>query len=235
MRCLSKLGTNVVIQDEANDAQWAGLGGAGAWQPLEWMGSSWRDVTDKGVGIDYNVTPFMVGNLADLVFDGQSSIAQRPKAKGRGCNYVGNRHFMPGPPENDPGEFKPYAGRKKQFLGLARWVVPGTNDRDRLRAAAADLAPGSGSPIENRLPRDRGGRRPAVPARQAPPGVLARQAGRRPDRGQLGQRAPGKGVAGSGPLSRPQTTNPRGGGAEKAQRGCPEIRMCGEPDRRTVL
>ena len=149
MRCLSALGTNVVIQDEANDAQWAGLGGGGAWQPLEWMGSSWRDVTDKGVGIDYNVTPFMVGNLADLVFDGQSSITQRRKAMGRGCNYVGNRHFMAGPPENDPAEFKPYAGRKRQFLGLARWVVPGTNDRDKLRAAAADLAPGSGSPIEN--------------------------------------------------------------------------------------
>jgi glycerophosphoryl diester phosphodiesterase len=149
MRCLSALGTNVVIQDEANDAEWAGLGGAGAWQPLEWMGSSWRDVTDAGVGIDYNVTPFMVGNLADLVFDGQSSIAQRGRAKGRGCNYVGNRHFMPGPPENDPAAFRPYAGRKRQFLGLARWVVPGSNNRDRLRAAAADLAPGSGSPIEN--------------------------------------------------------------------------------------
>ena len=149
MRCLSRLGTNVVIQDEANDAEWAGLGGAGAWQPLEWMGSSWRDVTDKGVDIDYNVTPFMVGNLADLVFDGQSSIAQRLKAKGRGCNYVGNRHFMPGPPENDPAEFRAYAGRKLQFLGLARWVVPGTNNRDKLRSTAAELAAGSGSPIEN--------------------------------------------------------------------------------------
>jgi glycerophosphoryl diester phosphodiesterase len=149
MRCLSKLGTNVVIQDEANDAQWAGLGGGGAWQPLEWMGSSWRDVTDRGVGIDYNVTPFMVGNLADLVFDGQSSIAQRKKAVGRGCNYVGNRHLMPGPPESDPAELKPYAGRKRQFLGLARWVVPGSNNRSKLRAAAADLAPGSASPIEN--------------------------------------------------------------------------------------
>jgi glycerophosphoryl diester phosphodiesterase len=149
MRCLSKLGTNVVIQDEANDAEWAGLGGAGAWQPLEWMGSSWRDVTDDGVDIKYNVTPFMVGNLADLVFDGQSSIAQRKTARGEGCNYVGNRHFMPDPPENDPVGFKPYAGRKRQFLGLARWVVPGTSDRDRLRATAADLAPGSGSSIEN--------------------------------------------------------------------------------------
>ncbi len=149
MRCLSKLGTNVVIQDEANDGQWAGLGGGGAWQPLEWMGSSWRDVTDEGVRIDYNVTPFMVGNLADLEFDGQSSITQRKKAMGQGCNYVGNRHFMPGPPENDPAEFRSYAGRKGQFLGLARWVVPGTSNRDKLRATAADLAPGSGSAIEN--------------------------------------------------------------------------------------
>ncbi len=149
MRCLSKLGTNVVIQDEANDAQWAGLGGGGAWQPLEWMGSSWRDVTDEGVAIDYNVTPFMVGNLADLVFDGQSSITQRKKSTGQGCNYVGNRHFMPGPPENDPAELKTYAGRKKQFLGLARWVLPGTSNREKLRATAADLAPGTGSPIEN--------------------------------------------------------------------------------------
>ena len=145
MRCLSKLGTNVVIQDEANDARWAGLGGAGAWQPLEWMGSSWRDVTDDGVDIAYNVTPFMVGNLADLVFDGQSSIAQSRRARGKHCNYVGNRHFMPDPPESDPAAFRPYAGPKRQFLGLARWVVPGSSDRDRLRATAADLAPGPGA------------------------------------------------------------------------------------------
>jgi glycerophosphoryl diester phosphodiesterase len=148
MRCLSKLGTNVVIQDEANDGRWAGQGGAGAWQPLEWMGSSWRDVTDAGIDIDYNVTPFMVGNLADLVFDGQSSIAQRGRARGKGCNYVGIRTLMPDPPENDPEDFRPYSGRKRQFLALAHWVRPGA-DRDRLRATAADLAPGSGSPLEN--------------------------------------------------------------------------------------
>ena len=149
MRCLSKLGTNVVIQDEANDGRWAGTGGQGAWQPLEWMGSSWRDVTDDSVRISYNVTPFMVGNLADLVFDGQSSIAQRRRARGKGCSYIGNRRFMPDPPESDPAAFRAYAGRKRQFLGLARWVVPGSTDRDRLRDTAAQLAPGSGSPLEN--------------------------------------------------------------------------------------
>jgi len=149
MRCLSKLGTNVVIQDEANDGRWAGTGRQGAWQPLEWMGSSWRDVTDDGIRIKYNITPFMVGNLADLVFDGQSSIAQRRRALGRGCSYIGNRHFMPGSPENDPRKFKSYAGRKRQFLALAPWVVPGSSDRDRLRRVAGHLAPGSGSRIEN--------------------------------------------------------------------------------------
>jgi glycerophosphoryl diester phosphodiesterase len=149
MRCLSKLGTNVVIQDEANDGRWAGTGGQGAWQPLEWMGSSWRDAVDPHVRIKYNVTPFMVGNLADLVFDGQSSIAQRHPAHGRGCSYIGNRHFMPNPPENDPQEFRRYAGRKRQFLALAPWVVRGSRDRDRLRNVAGDLAPGSGSAIEN--------------------------------------------------------------------------------------
>jgi glycerophosphoryl diester phosphodiesterase len=149
MLCLSKLGTNIVIQDEANDARWAGTGGQGAWQPLEWMGSSWRDAVDRHVGIKYNVTPFMVGNLADLVFDGQSSITQRRPAQGRGCNYIGNRRFMPKPPENDPPKFHPYAGPKRQFLALAPWVVRGSSNRDRLRNVAADLAPGSGSAIEN--------------------------------------------------------------------------------------
>ena len=149
MLCLSKLGTNIVIQDEANDGRWAGLGGGGAWQPLEWMGSSWRDAVDRGVRIKYNVTPFMVGNLADLVFDGQSSIVQRQRAHGKGCSYIGNRHFMPDPPENDPREFWRYANRKRQFLALARWVVPGSSDRDRLRAMAAKLAPGSASRLEN--------------------------------------------------------------------------------------
>ena len=96
MRCLDKLGANVVIQDEANPGPWA-VTQPGGWQPLEWMGSSWRHVGDPSVDFAYNVTPFMVGNLADLVFDGQSSIAQRGKARGPGCNYIGTRQLSSGP------------------------------------------------------------------------------------------------------------------------------------------
>ena len=147
MRCLDKLGTNVVIQDEANPGRWA-VTQPGGWQPLEWMSSSWRHVGDRSVSFDYNVTPFMVGNLADIVFDGQSSIAQRGPARSRGCHYIAIGRFRGDPPESDPAEYRRYAGRKKQFVALAPWVDRG-GDRDALREVAAKLAPGSGDPLEN--------------------------------------------------------------------------------------
>jgi hypothetical protein len=148
MRCLDQLGTNVVIQDEANPGPWAALGGQGAWQPLEWMGSTWRHVADRSVGFDYNVTPFMVGNLADLPFDGQTAITQRARTSGRRCTFIGDRRFRPDPPENDPAQFEPYAGLKRRFLAIAPWVIR-SGDRDRLRATSQKLATGSGDPREN--------------------------------------------------------------------------------------
>jgi glycerophosphoryl diester phosphodiesterase len=147
MPCLHSLGTNVVIQDEANPGRWA-ASYAGGWQPLEWMSSSWRHVADPFERFDYNVTPFMVGNLADLVFDGQTSIAQRRKARGHGCNYIGTRRFIADAPESDPERYRQYAGRKREFLGIARWVRR-HGARDRLRDTAAQLAAGSGDELEN--------------------------------------------------------------------------------------
>ncbi len=147
MRCLNELGANVVIQDEANPGRWA-ASYAGGWQPLEWMSSSWRHISDPTVSFDYNVTPFMTGNLADIVFDGQTSVAQRGKARGGGCNYIGNRRFRAAPPESDPGRYRRYSGRKRQFLAIAPWVKR-RGSRDKLRVAAAKLAPGSGDDLEN--------------------------------------------------------------------------------------
>jgi hypothetical protein len=151
MRCLNSLGANLVIQDEANPGRWTGADGNGIekWQPLSWMGSTYRAVSDPSVRFAYNVTPMMVGNLADLTFDGQSAITQRgfdpTHPRRRGCHYIGNSAFVPG--EDEPS-LAAYAGSKPDFLALAPWVVP-DGARASLRAVGAALAPGSGKPSED--------------------------------------------------------------------------------------
>ena len=146
MRCLDKLGTNLVMQDEANPGPW--VTEPTFWQPLDWMRSTWRAVSDPTVDFDYNVTPHLVGHLGDLVFDGQTAITQRGLRGNERCTYVGNSRFMPDPPESDAASLAPYAGRKREFLALAPWVVPDA-PRPALRAVQAKLAPASGDPLEN--------------------------------------------------------------------------------------
>ena len=166
MRCLSKLGTNLVMQDEANPGEWGEYTAResvdrGAWQPLSFMSSTWRAAIDPTVGFQYNVVPHLVGNLADLPFDGQTAITQRGLGSGTAarasarqrCNYVGTSRSFPEDPETfDIGgerqRVDQYAGPKTEFLALVPWV---TADRPRpeLRATADRLAPGSGDRLEN--------------------------------------------------------------------------------------
>lgn len=143
MPCMDALGVDVVVQAEANPARWAGTGGRGAWQPLEWMDSTWRTVAEPNVQFRYNVTAHMVGNLLDLVFDGQTAITKRG-ATAPPAHYVGNARLLP---EDDP-RWAPYAGAKTELLALAPWVVADA-DRDTLREAGSQRAPGSGDPAEN--------------------------------------------------------------------------------------
>lgn len=148
MRCLDRLGANLVMQDEANPGRWAGDGGGGYWQPLEWMRSTWRAASDPTVEFDYNVTPHMVGNLADLPFDGQTAITQRGLGAGdpdaERCTYIGNRFH----PAKDPESARDDAGPKREFLAIAPWVVPG-GPREHLREVGEKLAPSSNQPLEN--------------------------------------------------------------------------------------
>jgi hypothetical protein len=157
MRCLERLGANLVMQDEANPGRWA-ADTPQAWQPLEWMTSTWRAAADRAVGFDYNVTPHMVGNLADLAFDGQTAITQRGLRAPDGrpgparCAYVGTGKALPEDPESLDigGERQParrLAGPKREFLALVPWVAEGA--REDLRSVAARLAPGSGDALEN--------------------------------------------------------------------------------------
>ncbi len=135
MRCLSHLGANIVIQADANDGQWTGTDGQERWQPLSWMGSSYRAVSDPTVRFSYAVNPFLVGNLSDTPFDGQTAILERGR-RGAGCDYVGDHAAVAG---DDLAQFEPYAGPKPQFLALAPWVVP-DGPRPSLRAVGAALA-----------------------------------------------------------------------------------------------
>lgn len=144
MRCLSHLGTNLVMQDEANPGEWASPEGT-YWQPLDWMGSTWRSVVDPGVKFTYNVTPHMVGNLGDLPFDGQTAITQRGLLGKKKCNYVGNRKLLA---EDDPS-YAGYAGPKRQFITLAPWVRK-DGSRAELRKTGAALLAASGKKMENR-------------------------------------------------------------------------------------
>jgi hypothetical protein len=148
MRCLSNLGANVVIQDEANiGGRWTGPDGDGIeqWQPLSWMASTDRAVSDPSVRFLYNVDAMMVGNIADLDSDGQSAITQRGGLADSGCHYIGNGEFVPG---EDELRFEQYAGSRDTFLALAPWVAPDSS-RESLRAVGAELAAGSRSPIED--------------------------------------------------------------------------------------
>jgi hypothetical protein len=140
MRCLDHLGANVLIQADANDGQWTGTDGSERWQPLSWMGSAYRAVSDPTVHFAYAVNPFLVGNLADTPFDGQSAILERG-LRGHGCHYVGDGAVVPG---DDVQPYIGYAGAKSQFLALAPWVVP-DGPRAVLRRVGAALAAGTGS------------------------------------------------------------------------------------------
>ncbi len=104
------------------------------------MGSAYRAVSDPSVHFTYAVNPFMVGNLSDIPFDGQSAILQRGR-HGPGCHYVGNARFIP---SQDRSTFRADAGAKPQFLALAPWVVP-DGSRAGLRPVADSLAAGTGS------------------------------------------------------------------------------------------
>jgi hypothetical protein len=162
MTCLDDRGANVLLQPEANDSltpagSWADYidtsqdttGGSNPqWQPLTWMNSAWLATADPGEHFRYAVNSFMVGNLLDIAFDGQSAIFQRG---GTHCDhYVGDSRFLGPYPSGGPDEapFAALAGDKPQFLALAPWAIPDT-DRTTLRTRARAMSPDSGSPLEN--------------------------------------------------------------------------------------
>ena len=160
MRCLDRLGANVVMQDEANPGPWAS--DAPFWQPLDWMRSTWRAASDPTVHFDYNVTPHLVGHLGDLVFDGQTAITQRG-LRGRGCDYVGDSRLMPAAPESDPASPGLRTPAEARIPGPGSVGHPGRAARAALRATRPSWRPAPG-PAGERVRGDGHRGRPALPA-----------------------------------------------------------------------
>lgn len=121
---LNDLGVQVLVQPDANDSSWASAGGAGYWQPEEWLGSVFFSLQDEYPNILYNVNPMMTGRFFDETFDGQTAITAKndPRIR-RDVNYVGNRPLDlyplgPRPGQPNMGPF-PLGG----FVVLGPWFI----------------------------------------------------------------------------------------------------------------
>jgi hypothetical protein len=117
------------------------------------MNSSWRHVADPEVGFAWSVTPWLVGNLVDIPFDGQVSIKRRDNPRPAEVSaFVGNRALLE---DVDPEYAAPFAGPKDEFVVTGPWVLqpdpsaPLAADRDRLSERARAMLAGSGSEHEN--------------------------------------------------------------------------------------
>jgi hypothetical protein len=154
VRCIDARGANVVLQTEANPAPWGAFSDPNEnWQPLLWMNSSWRHVADPEVDFAYSVTPWLVGNLVDIPFDGQISIKRRDNPDpGDVRHFVGNAALVE---DQDPSYAEPFAGPKDEFVVLGPWVLDDDPDlapaenRQRLEDRAEAMLAGSGSEHEN--------------------------------------------------------------------------------------
>ncbi|MBI2890960.1 MAG: hypothetical protein HYY13_09280 [Nitrospirae bacterium] len=120
---LNALGVQILVQPDANNSNWADLGGNGFWQPEEWLGSVMYSVQDAFPSIQFNVNPMMTGHYLDVVFDGQTAILAKEGSRiRRDINYVGNARLDAYPLHPD-APF-PYMGPfpKGGFLALGPWI-----------------------------------------------------------------------------------------------------------------
>lgn len=143
---LNALGTQIVIQNDANDQLWAAPSKTCEWQPQEWLNSVLGSVQDDYPHLLYNICAMQVGNFFDVTFDGQSSITKKSERQPDPChNFVGNDGYI----HTVTG--KAMTG---EILALSPWVIddpvkttpemPLAERRAILENAARQLVPGGG-------------------------------------------------------------------------------------------
>ena len=131
MRCLDKLGANLVMQDEANPGRWVTDAGGEFWQPLEWMT---LDLARRGRPRRSASTT--TSRRTWSATSPTSPSTGRPRspsagcAAGGSCTYVGNSRFVPEPARERP--------RRARALRRAEARVPRRSRRGWCRDAPRD-------------------------------------------------------------------------------------------------
>ena len=147
MRCLDRLGANVVIQADANPGVWTGPDGdmIGLWQPLSWMASTWRAVgrPERLVRLQRH---------ADAHRQPRRRRLRRPDRDhpaGHDADPDATTSATPSGSRarTGPTSWAPPATRR-QFVAIAPWVGAGRPAPDLL-AIGDQLLQGSGSALEN--------------------------------------------------------------------------------------
>ncbi len=82
-------GAEVILQPDANPEKWASYLENGRWQPEEWMESA-HYLAQRMPSVKHVVNPMMVGCIADLEFEGQSSITKKASKSDTKMAYIGN-------------------------------------------------------------------------------------------------------------------------------------------------
>ena len=135
MRCLDKLGTNLVMQDEANPGRWAATPAGEEWQPLEWMSSTWRARRrpDVSLRLQRDAAHGRQPRRPRLRRPDRDHPA-RPQGAGRASGATTSAtRASPSTPENDPPRLRGLRRAEARVPRLAPWVRP-DGPRDALRA-----------------------------------------------------------------------------------------------------
>ena len=194
MRCLDKLGANLVMQDEANPGPWAT--DPPVWQPLDWMRSTWRAAADpdRGLRLQRDSAPGgQPGRPGVRRSDGDHPA--RPAWLERAAPTSAIRASCGARRRTTQPRYEPYAGKKKRVpgagavggagrapLGAARAGRPGWRPALAIAARTTTSRPRSWRTCRSRriLGVGTASRRPAEAGRGRTTSDAARPADARP-------------------------------------------------------
>ena len=174
MRCLDKLGTNLVMQDEANPGRWVAEPRVLAAARLDALDLACGGRPHRGLRLQRDSAPGRQPRRPGV----RRSDRDHPARPARAAIAAPTSAIaLPGEPAGErPAAARALRRAEARVPGAGAVGGAGRAPRRRCAASGAGWRPGSGDRARERLPRNGDRRRPAVPAGS----VAARTASRRP-------------------------------------------------------